>query len=445
MLKFKIAIITTTFLEEFFIKSLRDINAECEFTIHTYNEFSDILEVYKNLPKNIDGILTSGSFPTQVIKKNILDFSSPIASINVDEAAIYRLFFTLLHENRNLDLSRVYIDSLSILDIDATEYLLSDQKTSYTDMINYKIENMTLDELYNIEHEELAKHISLWDDDKIDFCITRFSSIVPKLKDHGINVYFSYPSIDYIKSTFSSLLKEINVTKLRKHQPAAINISIAQQASSTPKLDSLLERQYIMLQEALLDYNGNSSLDYILKRYHFGFEILTEREKIKEYTTSYTKCTLKKYLEDNLPFEICIGYGIGNDMYQARMNAIDANRESLLNTMHSTFLIDDNNLIGPLDASSQSADHEDTNENLNISYTEVRLSPITVRKVISAINSMANKQITSRELSTKLSITQRSANRFLSELERVNIVEVIEKKRCTTKGRPERVYGICAK
>ncbi len=442
-LKTKLACITTEFLKTFFVQVFSSLQLDCDISFYIYHSLDDIVSIYPNLPSDVEGIVTSGIFPTQVLKKQIPSLDIPIASINSDEAGIYRLFFSLLEQNRGLSISRIYADPLAIFHIDTMEYLLEDQTLSYSSRIDPLVDAMTLDDLLAIEKTQLKKHIELWNTGKTDISITRFSGIVPQLKELGIPVYFPYPSIQYVNSVCITLLHEIELYNLKKHQPAVINICVKSTELNTTFTDSSLERQCILLQEALLDFSNSQVMNFIFKRIYNGFEILTELDKVQLLTNECTCCNLNSYLKERLNFSVCIGYGIGTDMTQARIHAMDANRESCLSSVPFSYLIHSSgDLFGPLDVSKNHTNTLLAKNDLGIPSSKAHLSPITIRKVTTAMQSMPNKQITARELAVKLALTPRSANRFLTELERANIVEITEKKRNTSKGRPERVYTL---
>ena len=59
---------------------------------------------------------------------------------------------------------------------------------------------------------------------------------------------------------------------------------------------------------------------------------------------------------------------------------------------------------------------------------------------MSALEESAEIEITAQELAFRLGVTKRSANRFLSTLEREEILKVAYKKRTTSRGRPESVF-----
>lgn len=442
-MKRKIAIITTGFLENFLSQTLSESNINCDFSLYIYDSFEDLVGIYNSLPDNTDGILVSGVFPHQVIQKNFPNNKIPMVSFNADNASIYRLFFSLLDSNRDLDFERIYADPLALFNINLKEYLLGDQELSYTEIITPIVEKMSLEELNEIEEEEFKKHIYLWENGLTDISVTRFSSIAPRLEKKGVKVYFLYPAAQYVKLSCNTLLQKIEVSKLEENQPAAINISIRETTSSETILSANFERNCILLNEALMDYNGNSVMEYVLQRYRFGFEILTNRKNIENKTNHYTGCSLKDFLDNRLDFKVCIGYGIGSDMYQARMNAMNANRESAIHSSGNSFLINEKtDLIGPLGSQEQITITNSLDNNLRENIKKTNLSSITIRKVTSAIRSMPEKQLTARELSTKLGITQRSANRFLTAMEKAEIVKSVGERRSTTRGRPERVYEL---
>lgn len=435
----KIVVITTEFLKEFLNNFFNHTDLDCDFQIHTYKTFEDIKKIYIDIPKGIEGILTSGIFPTQVIKKNFTNNKLPIGYFNIDDAAMYRLFFSLLQENRDLNINRIYADPVEAFNINLKDYLQGSYKFNYFEVIEPMVKEMSIEALSNIEKEQFEKHLTLWKKGKTDISITRFSSLMEPLRKAGIKVYFPFPSYEYLKSSCMQLCQEIDIMKMKENQPGAINITI----ENSGVLDMTMEKKYILLHEALLDFNGNSLMEYVIQRNAFGFEILTNRKSIEEKTLNYTSCTLKNFLKDRLDFQVYIGYGIGNDMYQGRMNAIDANREAVISQTGGSFLINNNNeLMGPLDSENSFVVQDNLSEKMKSLTKNISLSPMTVRKVITAFNSMSSRELTARELAAKLSITQRSANRFLSAMEKGNMIKIVEERRITTKGRPERVYKL---
>lgn len=148
----------------------------------------------------------------------------------------------------------------------------------------------------------------------------------------------------------------------------------------------------------------------------------------------------ERFSRKHLDFKVYVGYGIGKGIYQARLNAINAARESEVSG--GTYLVNDKEeLVGPLGRSTQLT-VPTAQSGFAFEISQVGLSPLTVSKVLAALHSMPEERITARELALKLSVTQRSANHFLSAMETAGILAVVTTRRLTTRGRPERVYGL---
>lgn len=192
---------------------------------------------------------------------------------------------------------------------------------------------------------------------------------------------------------------------MKKNQPAVINVSIKDITFSETTVDAAFEGRCIFLHEALMDYKSNFMMEYVLQRFQFGFEILVDRKSVEE---KMNHCTS---LENRLNFKVCIGYGIGHDMYQARINAISANRESAIHASGGSFLINENNeLRGPLGMEQQITVSDCLTDKMKEATQNAKLSPITVRKVVRIFQMMPQGQLTARELAAKLAIIQRSTN-----------------------------------
>ena len=426
-------------LEDFRNKSYKELNIEYEYEIHIYSSFSEILDIYEKISNDTDGILVSGIFIDELLRKKYYNNKTPIVYFNSDDGSIYKLLLSLINNDRNIDLTRVYVDLFGVFNMSINDYLELNSKYTYSDTVVPLVKKLSLDRILEIEKEEFEKHVNMWEQGLIDVSITRFSHFVPKLIDEGITVFFPYPGVQYIELCITLLLQKIKELKMEDGQFASIVITINKEYN----LESEHDRDSILLHEALIEFSGKSTLDYSIKKNRFGFEILTDRKTVEKIINNYSECTLSAFLKNKFEFNFSIGYGIGNNMYEARMNAINANRESSIIKKGSSFFINENgDLIGPLGLPEQINLSNNISSDVRSIANNANLSSITVGKIINSFYSKSNKQLTARELSTKLSITQRSANRYLTALEKSGVIEVIATNRTTTKGRPERIYEL---
>lgn len=430
-----IAIITTDFLESFIIKTLGELEMGFSYHIFTYQNFSEIREIYGQVGPEYDGILTSGSFPAHMIRLCYPEEKRPIGCFNTDDTAMYRLLLQLLQENRQLDFGRVYADILELFGGDLIAF--AEGREAMPDMTNLSDKTFSVEKMQHLEEEQYEKHLRLWREGKTDLSITRFSSLVNRLKEQGVQVYFPYPGIAYMQNVCEKLLSDIEKIELEERQPCVIIVRLIAKSEDAAYLREL-DSNYVRLENGIMELFGNAITELSIRRYHYGLEILATKKEVLKLTEDLTKDGLYAELKRRKPgWDFCIGYGLGNGIAQARLNALNACHEAEIKD-HASYMVTENDeLIGPMNQEAAETFMVD-----NQSYRDIqsKLSPITVSKVMSALDASARREITAQELAFRLGVTKRSANRFLSTLEKEEVLEVAYKKRTTSRGRPERVF-----
>lgn len=439
-MKHKIAIITTPFLEDFIRESLAALCLDFEYKIFPYRSFEEIREIYDSIGDDYDGFLTSGSFPAHMLQLCCRSESRPIHFFNTDEAAFYRLFLQLLDEDRDIDFNRVYADHMELYNIRVIDFIKG--KAAFPDIATLSKEDYSIERMRGIEREYYEKPLKLWKEGKIDIAVSRFSSIVPALKEAGVRVYFPYPSLRYLKEICLQLLKEISLRKLEDQQPGIVILKIAE-PNSQDKLSQTLEYAYLRLESLLLDHIGASILNYSVQRRQYGLEIVASKKDITAWTDGFRSDLLREFLRgQRSSLQLAVGYGLGNSIAQARVNAMDACHEAELKRNTSYLINEKGQMIGPLEASGELLMTIDSGSLPEVSS---KLSPLSVKKIFAAMQASGSGCITARELALRLGITKRSANRYLAVLEEEGSVAVSHKTRATSKGRPESVYIRCEK
>ena len=98
----------------------------------------------------------------------------------------------------------------------------------------------------------VLKHLNLWKEGKTDLSITRFSSIVKRLKEQGVNVYFPYPGQQYVQNVCERLLSDIEKRELEERQPCVIVVRLLGQENSVSYLREL-DSNYIRLESMMME------------------------------------------------------------------------------------------------------------------------------------------------------------------------------------------------
>lgn len=105
-------------------------------------------------------------------------------------------------------------------------------------------------------------------------------------------------------------------------------------------------------------------------------------ETIKSLTKNFTTCYIKESIENSINIKVCIGYGIGNDIKQAMSSAISANKESKINPLNYSFLVNENyETIGPLLCDKLLTVSNKVTPHINTIAKSSKLSTLTIQRL----------------------------------------------------------------
>lgn len=435
----KIAVIATEFLRDFVHSSLGSLNLPFEYEIYPYRAFTELSNIYLSLPDDVSGIVASGFFPCEILRRNFPDSQRIIRAFNNDDADLYKLFLHLLQSNRSLSPDRIHADLLGVVGLDVTSYLSRPLSVSFDSLLSSQAGKQSLADLLKMEERATQEHLSLWQQGLIDVSITRFSGIVRQLREAGLPVHFIYPNRPYLESVFKSVVQGIRFRLLHDNQAAAVLLSFDAK-NCTPESASTRMSE---LQRALALFCSLTPMHISARRTERGIEMLINRKSLDILTDGFKACKLQAFLRQHLNFAVHIGYGLGETVHQARLNAMDSNREAGLSPAGASCLINENDeLIAPLNQDKKIVISRSVSPSVNALAKRTGLSSLTLQKIEAALGTSEFRRTTSDELADKLSITKRSANRILSALKDSGAAHIVSLQRGTTRGRPERVYQI---
>lgn len=437
----KIAVITTAYLENFVRQALVDINPPCQVQTFAYESFAQISELYQSLEQDFDGFIVSGNVPKHAILKGVPGRKKPVEDFGTDLRSYYELFLRLIYgEGSNLD--EGYFDLLDWLPNakPLTTYLAEGSFDTFYQQLNEHLTGMSLQEIAAKEQQVLEKHLRLWRQKKVRFTATRFSSIAGALQEAGVNFYFVYPHIQVVRDAFDRLMTQIRLRNLRVNQTSAIFISAKEGRAAARALNG---DAYVEAVAALLKkFNKETMGDFKISPGAGGCEVFTSYRVMREMTAGFTVCPLKEYIEQRADFAVCVGYGVGSTHKQALANARTANAEANIHSAgHSFFVNEKEELIGPLDKRPLVRAHR-TSPYVRDTARKTGLSSMTVQKLLSVMIALDTDELSPQDLARALSITTRSANRFIRQLVDNGFATVQYERQNASRGRPERVYRL---
>lgn len=431
----KIVVITSQFLYHFAEETLNSISPDCIIEVVAYTDFGHISRLYEEKEEEADGFMVSGSTAQAAIEKAIPNHKKPIIAFQADEANLYRILLERFVEKRDLDTRRVILDFLLPIHESATvEYFLHDIELPMIGTeIDEWLEQISIDDIRAVEAQMAQKAVQLWKENQIDLVICQYSSLIPVLEKHGIPYCYPYPAKENIQYLIENLMARIEINRLRENLPAVIAVAdtTAEKTEQTGKA----------LKEALLELKGDMALDIILQEEKDSYHMFTGLKVVNFLTEELRICHLSMDLKEKYGVDAAVGYGIGNNISDARGNAREALKEALV--VRGSFVVDEtHSLIGPLNTEQYMEVQKHISEDICRVAERCKLSTLTIQKMISIIKMTGTNKMTTQDLAERLGVTVRNANRILNNLEKGGAAVIVYTQSVTSKGRPVKVYEL---
>lgn len=416
-----------------------DFSQMCELHFYEYMHQTELVPLYENIYDEMDGFCVSGNFSVHILQTLSRKTSKPIQSIAATSTEFFKEFFRLLNENRNLDLSRIVIDtflwsgdsSKTVLDFISTDRRLVDVREEL-------LKHMSIDEIINAENLVLKKSKELWDEKKIDHIVCRLASAYPLLQKNNIPCSFAYPASDTVVATIEILSKQIALSEIEKGLPAVICITSDELQKD---MISGLTLNNLNLQKAILEFDRTYMTGFVLNQSTNGYEIYTTKQIIQNITRHFTDCSLSDYILSHFNIRAQIGYGIGKDIMRAHYNALQAC--SIAKQQKESYLImADNTLIGPLNSNNVLNISNTTTNSIIEAAEKSGLAISTIQRILSVEKLLGTNELTTQDLASSLQVTVANANRFMNALVNSGYAKIISQKKSHSKGRPSRIYQI---
>ena len=441
----KLAILTAGHLLSYIENKLQDSvfkEQDVSLTVLDYRNFSYIPQLYEEVEQDYDGFLVSGTAAYYALEKGV---SSPLKPTVIFDAGLENIYYGLLDlllKNRSLDLGRVVIDVFLPPNADVTaDHLMKLHEPGFEKIKTETFwKNRSLDELASTEDDVYHLIVKKWERGEIDYVLSRYSTIYPRLEEKNIPCTFVYPSAYQLLYAVKDCINAIAIAGMKEYMPGVIAVFKETLHSPDAALGDM-DIDVLTLQKALLEFNKEYLTDYQLQKHLNGFYIFTNLKTIHRITGQFSGCSLSAFLGKHLDFKTNIAYGFARDITQARSNAAAALKVSI-QEKHVYAMNESGTLLGPLDLDAAPMPTCDLTPQMEKLASRSRLSPLTIQKLKTIVDANASNEITIAELSEKLGVKQRNANRILSNLLQSGDAEIIGVRAAGTKGRPTKVYRL---
>ncbi len=424
-MKIKLGIITPETHMDYFRAIEEELRSVCQFRFLTISNFRETTDVYlKNLGL-VDGFVISGRFLYESIDKKCLDEKKPAHILQDNENLLYRELFRLLITEPGLDISRIYVDYAYVIDSfsEFQKYLTHEGKPVDRGDLLERVDTM------------LENHITLWEEKKTDLSITAFGHFVPELKKHGVRYILIRPTLENVKETIRETINEITILKLKSQRAVVACLSAETAPPSEEQLHELKDHVGRFLRSVNLADTAQISEGFV--------RLFTTYGSFMKITADAQNCSLLEYLEEFVSDKVKIGWGSGQEYYQANENATRAYRQAKAFTGSCSFFINENQkVIGPMRSMNVMQFSEQGDPEIIALAKSMGINNINLQKIMSYAEIMRTNKLSSEDVAQCLSITVRGANRILNKIEEKKYVQTVFEKRDNSKGRPKKYYEL---
>lgn len=434
----KIALLIDFYLKEYIEDVVGNLESDVDFTLIPYKSLNHLYCLYPEIEDKYDNFATMGNLSCKLISYLTKRNDKMIYPISREPADYYRNFFLLLHENREINFTKVFLDFSLYKD----DFLWSvkdfyENSEDFTRRRNKYVQNVSLENILSFEDTIIENAVRMFNKEKLDQIICQYGYVADALDKKNIPYNFVEPDPDNVLNVLELLNNEFKLSEVKNNLPATIYVTTEQLQIDDIQISNL---DYIDLQKYLIEFNHEFVGDFIIQPANQGYEIFTSRQFVSRITEEFTTCLLKQYLFNKLGEEIFIGYGIGDNIIAARSNAIGAAKLALKNNLSCIFF--DNNKKSTLDKAHASKDIVGESKKMKEAASKSQLSINTILRIKSVMNTLNTGELTTSQLAGALEVTSANANRFLNNLEKSGFAEVIGEKRSLSRGRPSKVYKI---
>lgn len=400
----KVAVISSRAFKERLTKLAQQIT-DIELDFYIYEHPAQTPNLLKSV-KPCDVLFITGTLPYLYSKPMLENWPIPWTYLKQDEFAISNTLLAMI-ANHAIPIHRLSID---VMNRRFVENVLSD--------IDYQHANPFIHEVTTaMDNTSLFEtHLTLWQQQKIDYAITSSHNVYEQLQQAGI------PSMCILDSS-TSILRRLEETKALSRMTKSESAKVVVGMLQTPS-------------------DHNEFAKAVASIVH-GIQQPFDSEHVEIYTTmghlnhALEHQKLEKIIEQ-APFDVRMAFGYGQSINEAEQNALYAMQYTQQN---SICIIDEHkNLINPLKEQHENLALQIKDPYIMTLAKETQLSPLNISKIIAFSKGRQTPQFTAHDLSEYLQVTRRTTERILKKLVDKDYVRIAGEEMSYQQGRPRTVY-----
>lgn len=395
-----------------------------------YSSFEETIEIVKEYSSIVDIWLFTGKMPYTIVKEKGIIENGYFLKLN--GMSLSKILMDISYKC-SYKLERVSFDTISENELLET----------YQDLNIESNQTYLLPFASNRTNQEIVSfHVSLYQQKKVDVCVTALHSVYQELQKNQIPSFRLVPTKTSIKETLDHIRENSKLSHFKKSQIAVVMIQI--------------DELFLLKGEGLMSYDVNRLnlkcqeiiLDFIEKIFGSfsqkgvgSYTIFSTRGSIEANVSYCIKMLEKLRLLSDLTVHIGIGYGTTS--YSAEKHASVAQYHSQQKDANIIVTVDEQGVIHEWTNQDDSITYEyrTENEELNKQLEKAGVNISTFNKLL-YVQNQSNISLTASAVAEQLHMTDRNARRILLSLEKQGLAKIVGQETPSTKGRPRFIYSI---
>lgn len=414
----------------------REFESNLTFIGYPYtiiNETSDILEKHHS---HVDFWLFSGYMPYKIAQQSKYFSKDKMEYIFITGDMFYRGVLEVSHEIGRLA-KNVSIDTLHVPDESFFDEIIDLDKILDHVYIKRFTASTSIDEI--IEH-----HLALWKEQKIDSVITVYPSVEEKLKENGIPVCLVSPHAQAIYHTLQLLGEKIQTLYYKETQTTALVVQIKnfdliktanQNGYRIHFLQLNLKKYVLQICEKIDGYLNEES--------NGRFVIFSSRGIVERNINAIFKMMDRLSTETEQP--VIVGVGHAATVYYAENYAHQAIQHLVEKGTEGIVVMEENGTLTEIANGAQQISYTSRVQDKTLieQLQDTSVSGKMFAKIEVILNELKVEAFSAKMLAKELNMTERNAQRIISELTKAELIEYCGEESRNSRGRPTKLYKMC--
>lgn len=427
----KIGIVGPTVSVDRIMQISKELEEPFLFIPFTYSIATEVTDIVNSNPQ-IDFWLFSGFLPYSVAKST----GVPVEKIDFVYQSANDMYVEILH----YILEKAYIPKAISFDLIATDervvglfQLAKMQEKIKFYTIPFK-EHITVDEIYEA-------HFQLWKNKKVDLVITYYPTVWERLLKKNVPVYLIAANEMNIFYSLKVIIEKIKAKHYQGGQTTALMLKIKNFDQLKTVKSGGYAYEFLLLDLKRLILNCCQQLEGFLVASTPGYYLIFTARGIVEQKIHLIEETLQFIYHETGAFVFA---GIGHaatafnaEQYAGRaINHIEHLEQNMIAVMN-----DDGVIVERFGAKNEviyQVVHQNSMIMKLLEQTTVSIK--TYNRIAALLQQTKEESFTAKDLAIKLEMTERNAQRILSELLKVDLIRVSGAEQRNKRGRATKIY-----